>query len=180
MQAPSIGESISAGWKAYKANWSAILVGYLCAWLVGLIPVVGGFWAQAGFKKVSLKAIRGQRPEPGDGFAAFDAPVDHLVIGLLEMLGLLLCCFGVYITVPLFNNAAFLIIDKRMTWSEAKTACMTHVWSNFGSWWVFWFVVALFGGIGVWLCIVGIFLTLPTAFCAMAYAYDRTLGGGKA
>ena len=180
MQAPSIGDCLSDGWKAYKANWGAVLVGFLCAWVVRMIPVVGGFWMQAGLKKVALKAVRGQRPEPGDGFAAFDAPMDHLVIGLLEMLGLLLCCFGVYITVPLFNNAGFLIIDKRMTWSDAKAVCMSQVWSNFGGWWVLWFVTTFVGGLGIWLCFFGIFLTMPMAICAMAAAYDRTLGNAKA
>jgi len=180
---PPIGESLTAGWNAFKPHMGAALVAYLCAWIVGLIPIVGGFLALAGFFNVSLKLVRGQKPEPSDGFVAFNrGAVDHIIMGLLQFVGIILCCIGIYITQGLFFPGTFLIVDKGMTWGQAKDQCMARIKPNLFGWVIFFFVVGLVGALGSLLCIVGILFTLPIAMCAMAYAYEKTLGGsaGKA
>ncbi len=68
MNPPPIGEALDAAWTVFKKDYAAILVGTLCALLLGLIPFVGGGLAMAGLIRVSLKALRGQTPEPEDGF----------------------------------------------------------------------------------------------------------------
>lgn len=178
---PPIGEALGAGWNAYKANWGAALLAYLCAWVVGLIPIIGGFLSIAGMCNVSLKLIRGQKPEPGDGFVAFNRGlVDHLVMGLLQAVGLLLCCIGVLFTQSVFYSGTFLIVDKGLTWQAAKDVCWTRVKPNFLSWLIFYFVVGLVGSLGAILCGVGLLVTLPIAMCAIAYAYEKSLGGATA
>ena len=178
---PGIGEALGAGWNAFKPHMGPALLAYLCAYVVALIPVVGGFWATAGFFNVSLKLVRGQKPNPGDGFVAFEKGlVDHLVMGLLQILGLIACCIGVYVTQALFFPGTFLILDKGMTWQQAKDQCMARVKPALLSWFIFFFVVGIVGGLGVIVCFVGILFTLPIAFCAMAYAYDKTLAASVA
>jgi len=88
---PPIGEALDAAWTVFKKDHAAILVATLCALLLGLIPLVGGGLAMAGLFRVSLKALRGQTPEPEDGFIGLKAPVDHIVMGLLQIAGLLAC-----------------------------------------------------------------------------------------
>ena len=178
---PGIGEALGAGWNAYKANWGAALLAYLCAWVVGLIPFVGGFFALAGFCNVSLKLVRGQKPEPGDGFVAFNRGlVDHIVMGLLQAVGILLCCIGVLFTQGVFYSGTFLILDKGMTWQKAKDECWARVKPNVLNWIIFYFVVGIVGSLGFILCIVGALATVPMAMCAIAYAYEKSLGGGGA
>ena len=68
MNPPPIGEALEAAWDVFKKDYAAILIATLCAMLLGLVPLVGGGLAMAGLMHVSLKALRGQSPEPADGF----------------------------------------------------------------------------------------------------------------
>src|SRR5688572_12902315 len=120
MNPPPIGQALSAGWNIYKANLSPVLIATFCATLLGLIPVVGGMLAIPGAMLVALKAVRGQTPQPADGFVAFQALVDHLVIGLLQMIGAIACCVGAYVTQGIFLPGTFLVMDKGQTWQAAK------------------------------------------------------------
>jgi len=178
---PGIGEAISAGWNAFKPQIGPALLAYLCAWVVALIPIVGGFWSFAGMANVSLKLVRGQKPEPGDGFIAFNKGlVDHLVMGLLQICGIILCCIGAWFTQTVFYPGTFLIVDKGMTWEQAKDACWTRVKPQFLSWFLFFFVVGLFASLGIIACGIGILITGPIAMCAIAYSYEKSFGAGAA
>lgn len=178
MNPPPIGEALTVGWNTFKENMVPILVAMLCAMVLGIIPIVGGFFAVPGMCLVALKALRGQTPEPRDGFVGFTKPVDNLVIGLFQLLGIIACCIGVYVTQAIFVPGSFLIVDKDMTWQDAKDRCMEQIKPNWVSWTIFFFVVGLVGGLGSILCGIGIFFTLPIAMIAIAYAYEQTLGGG--
>jgi len=176
MNPPPIGEAIGVGWSTFRQNPVPILIGLLCAALLGLIPFVGGGLAFAGMMNVSLKALRGQTPEPGDGFVAFQAAVDNIIMGLLQIVGILLCCVGVYVTQALFFQGSLLIVDKGIGWSEAKDRCLDQLKPNWLAWTIFCFVLGLVGSLGAVLCGVGILLTLPIATIGFAYAYEQTLG----
>lgn len=203
MQPPSIGEAVSKGLAAFKANLLPVIIGILCAAVLGLIPIVGGFLALAGIFNVALKAIRGQKPEPKDGFVAFEAPVDHIVVGLLQICGLIACCIGVFVTQPLFLNGTFLVNDKKLKWGQAKDECMAKVKPHLLPWLIFWFVLSIISGAGmIAAAIIQVMLGLilepgtaacllstvillagfavslflaPVTACAYAYAYDKTL-----
>jgi hypothetical protein len=45
---PPIGEALSVGWKTFQQNPVPILLGMLCAMLIGLIPILGAGLAFAG------------------------------------------------------------------------------------------------------------------------------------
>jgi hypothetical protein len=175
MNPPPIGEALSEGWNAFKAQMMPVLIGTLCAMLLGLIPLVGGMLAAAGMFNVALKAVRGQTPEPADGFIGFQAFLDNVVMGLLQAVGILACCIGVYVSQGVFIPGTFLIVDKGKTWQEAKDICMAQIWPNWMSWAIFTFVLGLVASLGLVACIVGIFFTVPIMTCAMAYAYEKTL-----
>lgn len=175
-QPPSIGDALGKGFEIYKANFGPVLVGSLCAMVCGMIPVIGQFLVLPGMYYVALKAVRGQKVIPEDGFVAFKALGDHIVIGLLTLSGILLCFVGIFITRPLFQPGYFYILDKKMSWSKAKDKCMSDVKPHLFSWILFEFVVGLVPALaGLLLCGVGIFLTMPITACAMAYAYEKSL-----
>lgn len=174
---PPIGEALSVGWKTFQQKPVPILLGMLCAMVIGLIPILGGGLAFAGMMRVSLKALRGQVPEPADGFAGLSSnAVDHIVMGLLQIVGMLACCVGVYVTQGIFFPGTLLILERGMTWEQAKDACLKQVKPNWVSWALFALVVGLAGASGMILCVVGVFVTAPIALIAMAYAYEKAFG----
>lgn len=173
---PPIGEALSVGWKTFQQNPVPILLGMLCAMVIGLIPILGGGLAFAGMMRVSLRALRGEVPEPADGFAGLsNNAVDHIVMGLLQIVGILACCVGVYVSQGIFFPGTLLILDRDMTWEQAKDVCFKQVKPNWVSWTLFVLVVGLAGASGMILCVVGVFFTAPIAMIAMAYAYEKTL-----
>jgi hypothetical protein len=178
MNPPPIGEALNVGWNTFKENMVPIVLGTLCAMVLSLVPFIGGGLAFAGFMQVALKALRKQDVQAGDGFVAFEAPVDHIVIGLWQLVGILACCIGVYVSQAVFFPGSLLIIDRRMTWQQAKDQCVARVWPNWGAWTLFFVVVSLVGASGALLCVVGVFFTAPIAFIALAYAYEQTMGKG--
>ena len=173
MNPPPIGEALEVAWATFKKDYEAILIGTLCALLLSLIPLVGGGLAMAGLMQVSLKALRGQRPEPEDGFVGLQAPVDHIVMGLLQIVGLVACCIGVYVSHGIFFPGTALIVDKKMTWTQAKDVCVARIAPNWVAWTLFTFVIGLVGASGAILCGIGVIVTAPLAGLAMAYAYER-------
>jgi hypothetical protein len=162
---------VSVGWNTFKANPVPLILGYLVANLLFMIPIVGAPLGLAGLLYMSLKALRGQTPEVKDVLVAFQAPVDHIVIGLL---GLIACCIGALVTAPLFAPGLLLIADKGMTWQDAKDRCMEHVKPAWLAWTVFWLVLMLLNMAGTLACVVGVFVTGPMSMIAFAYAYEQT------
>jgi hypothetical protein len=175
LRPPPIGEALETAWTVYKKDYAAILLGTLCAMLLGLIPLIGGGLALAGMMRVSLKALRGQTPEPADGFIGLQAPVDHIVMGLLQIAGLLACCVGVYVSQGVFFAGTALVVDKGMTWTQAKDVCVARIWPNWAAWTLFTFVASLVGASGAILCGIGVVATLPLAGLTLAYAYERSV-----
>jgi hypothetical protein len=169
MNPPSIGEGLSVGWNTFKEHWKVLLIPYLCAMVAGIIP----FFAIPGLMLVSLKVLRNETPEPADGFIGFKALVDHLMMGILQIVGLIGCCVGVYVTQALFIPGSLLIIEKGIGWSEAKDQCLEAIKPNLFPWVIYFFVTGIVGGLGSILCGVGIFITLPIATIAWAHAYEQ-------
>lgn len=175
---PAFGEALGAGWNAYKANLVPGLLAFLVGMIVSVIPLAGLFIA-AGNVKVALKLVRGEKPEIGDVFYIFKSGnlVDLLIMTILVGIGAILCGIGVLITAPLFMMGLFLLVDKGGKYSDGMNACMTRVKPNLVGWIIFVLVVGIVGGLGSILCGVGILLTMPIAWCAFAYAYEKTLKG---
>jgi len=173
---PPIGEALEAAWSVYKNDWSPILVGCLCAMLLGLIPLVGGGLVMAGLLHVSLKALRGQKPEPADGFIGLqDRAMDHIVMGLIQVAGILLCCVGVYVTHGVFYPGTPLILEKGMDWNRAKDVSVARIWPEWVAWTLYAFVAGLVGASGAIACGIGVIATMPLAALMLAYAYERSI-----
>jgi len=172
---PPIGEALEAAWAVLKKDYAAILIATLCALLLGLVPLVGGGLAMAGLMHVSLKALRGQSPEPGDGFVGLQAPVDHIVMGLLQIVGILACCLGVYVSQAVFFAGTALVIEKGMDWNRAKDVCVARIGPNWAPWTLYTLVAGLVGASGAIVCGIGAIATIPLAGLMLAYAYDRAV-----
>jgi uncharacterized membrane protein len=178
---PPIGEALTVAWTTLQANPAPIIIGCLCAMLPGLVPVLGQGLAFAGMMQVARKALRGQVPQPTDGLVGLsDQLVDHLVMGLLQIAGILACCVGVYVTQAIFFPGTVLILERGMTWDQAKDVCLAQVKPNALQWTLFVLVVGLVGASGMLLCFVGVLFTAPIAALALAYAYEKAFGPSPA
>lgn len=166
MKPPGIGEAIGKGFEVFKANAVTLIIVCLLGYIIPFVGLPGALW-------VCLKAVRGQKPEIGDMFSVFGDLVNHIMVVILQMIGLVACCIGVWITMPLFFPGSLLVADKKMSWSQAKNECMAKIKPELISWIVLILVCMLVGGL------VGP-ITMPIGLCAIAYAYDKTLGAGGA
>lgn len=179
MNPPPIGEALTLGWERFKENAVPLILGVLVACLIFMIPIAGLGLGMPGALLVGLKAVRGQKPEIADALVGFQRPLDNIVMGLLQMAGILACCVGILFTAPVFFMGSLLIAEKGMTWQQAKDVCWEQIKPNWVGWMVYWIVLALVSQLGAIACVVGVLVTAPISYVAMAYAYDRTLGASK-
>ena len=178
---PPIGEALQAGWTTFQRDMVPIALAMLCAMLLAMIPLLGGGLALAGMMHVSLKALRNQSPAPADGFIGLsESAVDHVVMGLLQIVGFIACCIGVYVTQAIFYPGTLLILERGMGWEQAKDECLERVKPNWGAWTLFTLAIGLVGGSGAILCGIGVLFTAPIAMIALAYGYQRAFGAAPA
>jgi hypothetical protein len=178
---PPIGDALRLGWQTFQRDMAAIAVAMFCAMLLALIPLLGGGLALAGMMHVALKALRGQTPAAADGFIGLsDNAVDHIVMGLLQIVGLVACCIGAYVSQAIFYPGTLMILERGMGWEQAKDECLARVKPNWGAWTVFTLAVTLVGGSGALLCGIGVLFTAPIAMIALAYGYQHAFGGAPA
>lgn len=178
---PPVGESLMVAWETFQRGMGPIVVASLCAMLLALVPLLGGGLAFAGLMQVALKALRGKEPLPSDGLIGLsESAVDHIVMGLLQIAGILACCVGVYVSQAIFFPGTLLILERGMTWDQAKDVCLQQVKPNWGAWTLFVLVVGLVGASGALLCGVGALFTVPVAMIALAHAYRHAFGAEAA
>ena len=178
---PPIGYALRIAWQTFQRDMVPIAVAMLCAMLLAMIPLLGGGLALAGMMHVSLKALRGQTPAAADGFIGLsDNAIDHVVMGLLQIVGLVACCIGVYVTQAIFYPGTIMILQRGIGWEEAKDECMARVKPNWGAWTIFTLAIGLVGGSGALLCGIGVLFTAPIAMIALAWGYQQAFGTASA
>jgi uncharacterized membrane protein len=149
--------------------------------LVGIVingPLMGGLFAYY------LKRIRGTRAELGDAFSGFAENfmqlfLGNLVSGLLISVGLAFCLIpGIYLAVA-WQLTTPIIQDKRLGFWEAmetsRKVVNRHWWGLFA----FLILTALINLGGALLCGIGLFVTMPWTFIAVAMVYDDLFGPAK-
>lgn len=175
-----IGDCIGRGWELVKTDLAmfigaTLLTMIICgASIIGLIlggPMLGGLYA------LLLKRLRNQPGTFGDVFAGFNVAflplmLGHIVSQLLTGIGLVLCIIpGIYLAVSWMFTMP-LIMDKRLDFWAAmelsRKMVAKHWWGLFG----LLLVSGLVGLAGVLLCGIGLIITMPIMFGALACAYE--------
>jgi tetratricopeptide (TPR) repeat protein len=149
--------------------------------ILGLLltgPLMGGLYLYF------LKKIRGAAAGVEAAFTGFRQPFPHLVVAgflasLLTALGFLcLILPGVYLFVAWIFTFP-LIVDRRLDFWPAmqlsRKIISKHWWKFLG----FLIVLALINLAGIATCCVGLFITFPITFAALAYAYEDITGAVK-
>lgn len=176
-----IGSCVSRSWNLLTRHFWLIVGAYFVLGLVAsTVPLIRGV-CMGGLYFLLLKLIRGERARFGDAFAGFSLAflplfLAGLVSGLLTAIGLLLCLVpGIYLAVAWVFTLP-LVIDKKLDFWPAMELSRKVVTRH---WWVILglllvnFLVIL---VGLAVCCIGVYVALPVAFGALAYAYEDIFG----
>lgn len=138
-------------------------------------PLMGGLYLYF------LKKIRGETAGVEIAFTGFRHPFPHLVIAgflatLLTVLGFIcLILPGIYLFVAWIFTFP-LITERRLDFWPAmrsrRKVISKHWWKFFG----FLIVLGLINLLGMAALLVGLFITFPISFAALAYAYEDITG----
>ena len=183
-----IGTELGKGWKLFQPNMGLLIVAGLIATLVSAVTC--GLLAgplSAGFFLIVRRLIQNDpvKPQPGDVFKGFDFFVQALVLYVLCLLVTILLCL-----IPVVGHVASLLVGSVMMWGilfvvyQGLTA-MDALKKLFGLLqsgeftvpFIYGVIVTLISGLGALACIVGIFFTIPLAYCMMACCYETLFGG---
>jgi hypothetical protein len=176
-----IGSCLSRSWDLLMKNfWLVVGVSFVLGLIAGSVGLLAGV-CYGGIYFVVLKLIRGEKTEFADGFAGFSLAflqlfLVGLVSSILTTVGLLFCIIpGVYLGVA-WSFALPLVMDKRMEFWPAmelsRKVVQKHWWTFFG----LGLVCLLLLFVGLALCCIGVYVALPLAFGATAYAYEDVFG----
>lgn len=127
-----------------------------------------------GMTYMTLKALRGERPEIADAFKGFEKARETIPVGLAVLSGLLACGVGIFVTGALFMYAFPLLAERNIRAGEALRVSLEVSRQDLLGHILLFFLVTFLGLMGGVL-FLGVFLTLPLTFTPLVVAYvDRT------
>lgn len=176
-----IGPLLSQSIARLKANpgfhiVSCLLVGIIGGAVFGLLhgPMIVGYF------RALEKEDRGEKPEIGDIFKGFDDFVPALVAGLLGGIivgiGMMLCVIPGLLILPLFPLALYFVTKGEKDGVNALKRAWPLVKANLISAALAALVVGLVGYVGIILCFIGVFITMPIALIGF-YLIAKQLAG---
>jgi uncharacterized membrane protein len=174
------GDYIRGGWELFKANPGLFLgIGLVGVLINSVGSIVTSGPIQVGWAHCALKQRRTGKFEFADMFEGFQNFLPAFLAGLLVMvftcIGIALCIIPGIIVAALYCLTWFFIADKKMDYWPAMETSRKIVWDNFGGFFWLLFLLFLLNILGAICCYVGIFVTMPVSFCAMALAYEDTM-----
>ena len=175
------GRWIGAGWRLVKPDIGMfVLLALVFVLLSGAIPLIlqGAF--MAGFHIYCMKKLLGRPAEFADLFKGFNffvpALVASLVISLFTFAGTLLCIIPGLVVAAMYKFTYLFIVDKRMDFWQAMQASHAVVKNDYLGFTLFLLAMAGLNILGILLCIVGIFVTIPITVAAITVAYQEMVG----
>lgn len=187
----SLGDWLAGGWHVYKENGALMSAATLLAALLGTVTL--GILAGPllmGLFRMAFKTMRGERPEIGDLFnwqgrflqafltflifvlvhAGLTGLGNNSVHGLLSL-----------VVTPLLTMMLGLTMSSIVERGLDVAKAINEVWRLIFTrdalmWWVAGLVFAAIGGGGVFVCGVGVLVTLPWMISASAVAYKDVFG----
>jgi hypothetical protein len=136
------------------------------------------FWG--GWWRTATKQLRGEEVSVRDLFygGSHFLPLlgASIPLGILYIIGSILCFFPAFVVLGLFHFTVPLIVDRRMSAGSAISASFNATKGHWFMFSLFALVVYLLSSSGVILCYVGLLATYPLQITIMAIAYRDTFG----
>jgi len=198
MKQIDIGAELEKGWNLFKPNMGILIVAGLIDTLVSVVTclILAGPLS-AGIFLIVRRLLENDpaKPQAGDVFKGLDLFVQALLVFLITMVCSMLISL-VLTRIPVFGNLAgmalSLAVSSVMMWAmmfvayEKRTAtdALKKVFDalktgEFTMPFIFGVIASLIANLGIFACGVGVFFTMPFAYCMMACCY-QTLYGDEA
>lgn len=192
------GAALSYGFKKFQASAGVLIIAMIipviasfAVTIVGSIVFPDGLgnfvfqilgWVAStmgaiGVWRVALMITAGETPDLGRAYQ-YDRWGEWLafsfVYGLIIGLGFVLCVIPGLLAMAFLGLAPLFFIDGRRAIGDALTASREAASSQKLALPVF--LVTLVGPLGILLCFVGVFLTVPVSYVGLAYLYRNATG----
>jgi hypothetical protein len=194
-----IGMELGRGWNLYKANMGLLVVAVLIGMAVsGLTCGILSGPMGAGLFLIIQRLMQNDpiKPQAGDVFKGFDfflqAFLCFLIVGVVSfVLSLLLNLIPVLgqlasMVISMFSGSVMMwalmyVVYQKMTAVDALKKLVDGVKSGaFVMPLVFGLIACFLGGIGVFVCLIGVIFTAPLSYCSLACAYETLYGTAEA
>jgi uncharacterized membrane protein len=196
-RSPDTGTALSYGWQKFQQNVGPLLIAVLIPVVVQIVlSIIGravnstpvlilfeivsialGAAAGIGIYRVALQITAGEPADIGKAFA-YDRwgewIIFSIIFGLMVGIGLLLCIVPGLLVLAFFGLAPFFFLDQRMSLGEALTASRMAVQTKGLALPILLCIVV--GFLGIILCFVGVLITEPIAYVAVAFLYRYAAG----
>ena len=183
-----IGNEIGRGWRLFQSNMGMLI---LAGVMLSVVASVTCFllWGPltAGMFLVARRLLKNDtdKPQAGDIFKGLDFFVQALLVSVIAAVAA--CVIG---WIPVIGQLALLVIVAVATWAfmfvayekltaiEAFKKVITLTQSGDLILPLVLVVIAgLIGGLGVIVCVVGVFFTIPITYCILACCYETLFSG---
>lgn len=148
--------------------------------LMTLVSVLAGAFFWSGLYRTAFKQLRGEPIAVRDLFSGGDIFLRvigaFIAIGLLSMLGGILCIFPAFIVFGLLWFTIPLIVERNLSIGEALRASYEATKPNWLMFTLFALVVAILASIGQFACYIGLLASYPLQFTIVAIAYRDVFG----
>jgi uncharacterized membrane protein len=195
---PDVGAAISYGWAKFQQNVGPLLIAVLVPVAVQLVLSLIGqslvdsrpVWLLFQILAIAVNAVAGlgiyrvalmiTAGEPADVGKAFQYDrigewiVFSFVFGVLVAVGLVLCLVPGLFFLAFFGLAPFFFLDKGLSLGDALRASREAVRSKGLAFPILLSIIV--GVLGIVACFVGLFVTVPIAYIAVAYLYRYATG----
>jgi uncharacterized membrane protein len=166
MARPDIGQCVSSGFEIFKKN----ALTYVIAWL--LLGVINGMTLgiligplMVGYFRMVKIDASGGKAQIGDLFKGFDDLSAGLVAGLISLVaigvGSVLCILPGLVAAPLLPISLYLVSEGEKDGVNAVKRAWHAMSANVVEAVVYMLILSLIAFVGIFLCCVGIFVTLP-------------------
>lgn len=195
---PDVGAALSYGWNKFTQNIGPLLLAFIIPGVASFILnsfgsfVIRSFFGQIlfsiiatvvnaalgiGIYRVALQITAGEPADLGKAFT-YDRwgewIVFSIVYGLMIGIGLALCVLPGIVLLYMFALAPYFFLDKNMDLGSALTAARTASSEKGLGFPVLLCIIV--GVLGLVACFIGVFVTAPLAYVAVAYLYRYAVG----
>ncbi|NOY58295.1 MAG: hypothetical protein GXO75_05075 [Calditrichaeota bacterium] len=183
----NMGNWISRGWDMTFSDIGPIIlisliylvvIAVASSTLIGEFVVIGPL--NVGFFIIFFKKIRGGKIDIGDigkGFSFFvAAALSYIIVGFFISIGFIFCIIPGIVISALYIFTPAIIAEKNLDFWQAMEASRKIVTSHLFEMSIFVIVLGFINLLGVLLCGIGVLISIPLTFAAMAAAYDDLVG----
>ena len=175
------GKWVGDGWRIVKADMGMYaLITLVFIVLSGCVPFILQGPLTVGFYIYIMKRMLNRNADFSDLFKGFNffipGLVASIVIALFTSIGVVLCIIPGLVVAAMYKFTYLFIVDKRMDFWPAMQASHAVVKNDYFGFTMFLLLMALVDILGALCCIVGLLISIPVTFAAIAAAYRDIVG----